>query len=346
MRSPTESAPITGLGPHGEAPAGIDQLQPTETAADAARAAGYEVVVVLHTTRSDWAKQQLAGISSTLESYGARIADVIDCEFQADRQVRVLDSLLQLRPDAVISIPVDNVATADAHGRLGEAGIRLVLMDNAPAGLLPGKHYVSVVSADNFGNGQVAALILSMYVPDGGRVAIIGYGADFYSTNEREIGFRKMMRERRPDLHLLRVEFADTDRAGEAAERVLRQEPDLSGMFVVWDDPAMQGVEAVRAANLDLPMTTVDLGNQVALEIASDGIIKGVGAQQPYDQGMAEALAVIMALAGEEPPPWVALPGLAVTRQNVLDAYQRVWHVPPPPGLREALEATRGRRRG
>jgi ribose transport system substrate-binding protein len=105
----------------------------------------------------------------------------------------------------------------------------------------------------------------------------------------------------------------------------------------------MQAVLALRAASLLLPVTTIDLGNEAAIELARGDLIKGIGAQQPYDQGVAVATATIMALIGRQPPPWVALPGLPVTRDDVIESYQVVWHAPAPPELLKARRAT-GRR--
>lgn len=329
--------PVTGLGPHGESPAPADQLDMSNEDAERARAAGYSVAVVMHTTHSDWAKQQLAGLRDTLIRYGATLVDVVDCEFHVERQVAALEGLLVTRPNAVISIPVDNARTAEAHRALAGVGIKLVLMDNAPVGLLPGAHYVSVVSADNFGNGQVAASILSEYVPERGMAGIVGFSVDFYVTNERELGFRKWMKERRPDVTLHCVEFVDIASAGQVARDLLSTVP-LDGLFVVWDDPAMAVVRALREAGQDVPLTTIDLGAEVAVEMARGGMVKGLGAQLPYDLGVAEATAAIMALAGGEPPPWIAMPALPVTRDSVLDAYAAVWRVPPPTILREAYE--------
>ena len=82
---------------------------------------------------------------------------------------------------------------------------------------------------------------------------------------------------------------------------------------------------------------TVDLGNEAAAEIARGGLIKGVGAQMPYDLGVAEATAAIMALVGADTPAWVALPAVPVTRENVLEAYEAVWHRPAPPALQRAF---------
>lgn len=333
---PFQHVAVEGLGPHGESAASVDQLAVSESDAARAREARFSVAVVIHTTGSDWSRQQIAGISDTLKLYGAALIDVVDCGFRARNQVEALDSLIARVPDAIISLPLDNLRAAEVHRRVTDAGIRLILMDNAPIGMIAGKHYVSVISADNFGNGQVAATILAPHVPERGTVGIIGFGVDFFATNEREIGFRKWMREHRPDVTLRLAEFLDLEMAGDVALEIVAHDRPIDALFVAWDEPAIRVVRALRAANWDIPITTVDLGNEVALEIARSGLIKGVGAQMPYDLGVAEATATVMALVGAEPPPWVALPALSVTRANVLDAYEAVWHRRAPAELREA----------
>jgi ribose transport system substrate-binding protein len=331
-------ASITGLGPHGEFAASVDQLEIPAEKATAARRRDYTVALVLHTTQSDWSKLQIEGVRATLETFNATVLEVIDCDFQAQRQTEALASLIERRPDAIISIPVDNALTADAHRRVSDAGIKLVLMDNVPLGMLPATDYVSVVSADNFGNGEAAAKILSNHVPVGGSVGIIGFKLDFFVTNEREIAFRKAMRERRPDVTLRQAEFSSVGQAASVALD-LASNQELHGLFVAWDQPAIEVARALNGIGRDIPMTTIDLGNEAAFEIARGDLIKGVGAQQPYDQGVAEALVAIMALVGQESPPWVALAGLSVTRANVLEAYEAVWHAPAPRELHTAFES-------
>jgi ribose transport system substrate-binding protein len=335
---PFDHVVVDSLGPHGESAASVDQLVVSDADADRARAAGYTVAVVIHTTASDWSRQQIAGISATLGPYGATLIDVVDCGFRARNQVDALERLASRRPDAIISLPVDNLRTAEAHQKVTEAGIKLVLMDNAPIGLIAGKHYVSVISADNFGNGQVAAAILAPLVPERGTVGIVGFGVDFFATNEREIGFRKWMREHRPDTTIQLAEFLDLELAGDVALDLLAQDRPIDALFVPWDEPAIRVVRALRSVGRAIPITTVDLGNEAAAEIARGGMIVGGGAQMPYDLGVAEATAAIMALAGAEPPPWVVLPALSVTRSNVLEAYPAVWHQPVPAELQLAFD--------
>lgn len=345
MRRDSEAfrlASVAGLGPHGEFPAPADQLQVSEASQARSRVSGLRVAVVLHTTTSDWSRQQLEGITLTLRRFGASVSDVIDCDFRVDRQVAALEQLASSRPDAVISIPLDNLRTADAHRKLADAGVRLLLMDNAPVGMLARRHYISVVSGDNFGLGQVAAELLSAHVPHDGTIGIVGFGRDFYVTTEREIAFRKWVSEHRPDATIRAAQFAEPDAAGQVAMQLTRGTPAIDGLFVVWDVPTMHVVRALRGAQLTIPITTIDLGNDVAIELALGDLVKGVGAQQPYDLGVAEATAIIMAFVEEDPPPWIVIPAMSVNRANVREAYEAVWHASVPPSLIQALDEEPG----
>ncbi|HEV7717734.1 MAG TPA: substrate-binding domain-containing protein [Arsenicitalea sp.] len=334
-----QSMSITGLGPHGEKAVPGDQITLTATEAKQAHSRRFNVAVVLHTTSSDWSKQELAGIVTSLGRYSAAVVDVVDCGFDAVVQAEALDRLVKERPDAIISIPIGNIAVAEAHRRVTAAGIKLLLLDNAPTGLMPGSDYVSVISADNFGLGAIGAELLSGHIRPGGTAGILAYGADFYATHEREIAFRTWMGKQRPDVKLVRAKFPDVGQVGATMQALLVDNPGLAGLFAVWDVPAMHAVNALKSLGLALPMTTVDLGNEVAEELGAHGMIKGIAAQRPFDQGVAAGRAALIALTGGQPAPWIALPGLSVSDDNLIAAYQVVWHSPAPATLR-------GNRRG
>jgi ribose transport system substrate-binding protein len=328
--------PIAGLGPHGERAAPPEHISLSETDAAAARAQRFKVAVVLHTTSSDWAKQELAGIDATLGRFGAAVVEVVDCGFRVAAQIRALNRLAREAPDAVISIPVGGTAVAEAHRGVSRAGIRLVLLDNGPTGLMPGSDYVSVVSADNFGLGAIAARLLSPHVPQHGKVGILSYQADFFATNEREIAFRKWMGSDRPDIRLKAVRFADVDLVAEPLNQFLDANVGMAGLFAVWDVPAAAAVTTLRRRSQYLPMTTTDLGNEAAIALARGDLLKGVAAQRAYDQGVTAATTTIASLVNRTPPSWVVLPGVAVTSENVVEAYRMIWHSPPPEALIQA----------
>jgi ribose transport system substrate-binding protein len=80
-------------------------------------------------------------------------------------------------------------------------------------------------------------------------------------------------------------------------------------------------------------VTTEDLGLTAALGIKNGEFIHGLGAQRPYDQGVAEAMLAAYGLLGKEAPPYVAANALPVSKDNLLEAWQQVYHADPPAEL-------------
>ena len=118
---------------------------------------------------------------------------------------------------------------------------------------------------------------------------------------------------------------------------MLARHRNLRGIWAVWDVPAEGVMAAARAAGRgDLVITTVDLGLNVALELARGGLVFGVGAQRPFDLGVHEAELAAYGLLDKAAPAYVALPALPVSRLSVLDAWESVYHNAPPPQLVEA----------
>jgi ribose transport system substrate-binding protein len=330
------SSTVIGLGPHGERAATPDLITLSQDDRARARAKAPRLAIVLHTTASDWARRHIAGIEACLGEVGAAVVDIVDCAYDAAKQVSALERLAQSKLDAIISIPLGGVAVANAYRKVAAAGIKLILLDNAPPGLLPEADYVSVVSSDNFGLGQIAADLLSPHVPLHGSVCILAYKIDFFATAQREIAFRKWMQRERPDVRLSQVKFATPASVGAVIEPHLDGHADLDGLFVVWDEPAVESLRILKHRERRPAMTTVDLGRTVACALAEGEILKGVAAQRPFQQGSAAATAAIAALTGRTVPPWIVLPGIAVTPDNVAEAYQAVGGTPASPQLMAA----------
>ncbi len=325
---------VAGLGPHGERPASAERIGLSEQDVERARRRRFRIAIVLHTTESDWAKQQIAGIGTVFENHGAAVTEVIDCAFSVDRQIEALERLAREPLDAVISIPFgDSARLATAYRAVSAAGIKLVLLDNAPVGLLPERDYVSVVSADNFGLGEIAAALLSPHVPAGGKIGLVAYRLGFFATTQREISFRRWFERERPDVIIRHVKFEHMEHIESLVAGFLEANTDTAGLFAVWDGPALRTMRAIESCARTIPMTTVDLGREVTVALAERRILQGIGAQRPFDQGSACAKATLSALVGNKVPSWVVLPGLSVTCANVVDAFQAVWHAPAPAGL-------------
>jgi ribose transport system substrate-binding protein len=83
---------------------------------------------------------------------------------------------------------------------------------------------------------------------------------------------------------------------------------------------------AARAAGrTDLIIINQDLGENVAIEMAKGGMVKGMGSQRPREAGIAEARLAAYALLGKESPPYVALPAAPITKENLLDMWKEIY---------------------
>ena len=321
---------ISGLGPHGERAAPPERVSLLPEDITAARSVTRRVAILLHTLDGDWTGLQISGMLGIFGDCGVVVTEVVDCGFSADRQVAALDRLIAAAPDAIIALPVANEQVVAAFRRVSAAGIRLVLLENVPTGLLPGTHYASLVSSDNFGLGKMAAAGLAPHLAQGAAVGVLGFAADFFATNEREIAFTNWMQANRPEVRTHVRRFATMEDAPDLALRMIADHPEIAGFFVVWDTPALAVAARLQSVGHTPVMATVDLGEDVAIALAAGRHFVSVAAQQPFQQGVAAARTTILALLGRPIPAWIAMPGMSVTRANVADSFQIVWRKQAP----------------
>ena len=117
--------------------------------------------IVLHYGGNDWSRAQVEGQKAEFAALGIDVVAVTDAGFKPETQVTNIETVIAKKPSIIVSIPVDPVSEAGAYKKAADAGVKLVFMDNVPKGLVAGKDYVSVVSADNYGNGVAAGLLMA-----------------------------------------------------------------------------------------------------------------------------------------------------------------------------------------
>ncbi|MEH7169446.1 substrate-binding domain-containing protein, partial [Priestia megaterium] len=339
---------ILSTGPHGEEAVSAKTLRLSLKELKKIKKKKYRAAIAMHYTGSDWSRSQLEGMQTTFEKMGIEVVAVTNAEFKWKKQVADIESILAKNPDILVSIPVDPELTASVYQKAAQAGVKLVFMDNTPNGLQHRKDYVSIVSADNYGNGIESANIMAEKLDRKGKVGIIYHDADFFATKQRTEAFEKTIKEKYPDIQIVdRRGITDSNDGEKVASAMIAEHQDLNGIFVVWDVPAEGALRATRTAKKsNLVITTMDLGMNVALEIAQDGPIKGLGAQLPYQQGVAEAILAGYGLLGKQAPPYVAVPSLKVMKENVIDAWQLVYHEDAPDIIQSVAKSRSAKEKG
>jgi ribose transport system substrate-binding protein len=193
---------VLSTGPHGEKPTPAEEVQLTDEELQKIKGMNATAAIVMHYGGDDWSRAQINGLTTRFKEMGIEVIATTDADFDPGKQVSDIETVLAKDPDIIVSIPTDPVATADAYKKAAEQGVELVFMDNVPDGFQQGKDYVSVVSADNYGNGVASAHLLASSLGGEGKVGAIFHAADFFVTQQRYEGFQKTMKEEYPDLTL------------------------------------------------------------------------------------------------------------------------------------------------
>ena len=330
---------IMGVGPLGETSAEVASSELSEAEIAAIKELNIKVGIVMQTMDIEWSTEQVRGITDQVEALGGTVINVCDGQWDTTKQTACIDNMITLGPDAIISIPVDDVGMAPAYAKISEAGIKLIFIDNVAKGLEFPSQYQGMVTSDNQGNGAFAAAALATYIPENGVVGILDFGVEFFVTKERTRGFQAWMADNRPDITIKIAEFQDASKAGDVASNFLTANPDVQGMFTVWEVPAMGILSALRGQGKSMPITLVNVGSDVALDLASGGMIKAIGAQRPYDEGVAEANFAARAIVGGSNPSYLAFPAAPFLRNNVLSVWTEIYKSPAPQAIQEACAA-------
>jgi ribose transport system substrate-binding protein len=340
------SGKVYSTGPNGEVPVVASTVTLSEQEILKVKALKATAAIVLHFGGNDWSSAQVSGLKYEFARLGIAVVAVTDANFKPEKQVSDIETVLARKPNIIVSIPTDPVATADAYKRAAEQGTTLVFMDNVPQGLKAGKDYVSVVSSDNFGNGIASAHLMAQAVNGKGDIGIIFHAADFFVTKQRYQGFKKTISESYPGIKIaVEQGIGGPDFAGDgekAASAMLTKYPNLKAIWAVWDVPAEGVLASARSAGrTDLVVITEDLGLNVAIDMAQKGNIRGLGAQRPFDQGVTEARLAAYGLLKKKAPDYVAWNALPVNRDNLLESWTTVYHQEAPAELSRAYKSAK-----
>jgi ribose transport system substrate-binding protein len=327
------------LSPHGQPVPGFPEGPPatppdvfkfTPDMIAKLKAGHYTAGIVMHTMDAGWPKLQVEGITKTLKEFGVDVVAVTDAKFQPGQQIADLEQMIARKPNVIFSIPIDPRSEAEAYKKAAAAGIKLVFMDNVPVGMAPGKDYVSVTASDNEQNAAFAARELAEAIGKKGEVGVITLVYDYYySVAARKVGALKAFKDY-PDIKVAEVgTFTSPEKAYNVATAMLTAHPNMKGVFVAWDTPAQQVVAAAKTLGRKIVVTTNDLAADSALNVAR-GEFLAVGAQRPYDQGVAEAQSAAYALLGKDVPPYISIATLRVKKIDRLSALKLVTKQDPP----------------
>jgi ribose transport system substrate-binding protein len=332
---------VVSDGQRGEPGFPAADLKLTDEQIEKVRAGNFTVAISMGWLGDDWASQQLIGLKETFEKLNIKVVAETNANWDDAKQIADLEAISVLKPDLLVSIPLNGQTTASAYKAIQQAGTKVVFIDQAVDGMEPGKDYAAIISSDNLALGMYLADALAESLGGKGDVAAMYFANDFYVTNLRYEGFIARVMAKYPDLNVVAAAgHNDPNKGQEVAQGVLARYPTLSGMYASWSIPAMGAVTAAVTAGRspdDFKIVNENFDQIVALNMAQNGFIAGISSQRPYDQGVAEATVGALALIGEPTPSYVVVPPLKVTRDTLPEAYKTIYRIDLPSEMTSAL---------
>lgn len=326
------------LGPNGEESTPAADVKLTDDEIAEIREGGYTAALVWHED-STFTRALGLGIEKRLSELGVEVIATTDAEFNAGKQRNDVESVMARKPDVIFTIPVDPTTAAAAYRPAVRAGTKLVFLSNTPKGYTYGKEYVGVVSVDQIETGDHTAKLLGDALGGKGKVGVIFHDAEFFITNQRDAAFRDALGRMYPDIEIAAESgFESPDRVADVARGMLTRNPDLDAIYTTWAEPGQGVLSAIRETGRnDVKLVTVDLSEPVALDMAKGGSTVGLAADDLVEAGRTMANVAGYGLVGKKAPRFAVAPTLAITRDNLLDAWQQAYGSPAPEAVQEAV---------
>ena len=235
-----------------------------------------------------------------------------------DEQRAMVDQVIKDKPDAIIFIPVDDIAMIDSVNKLNDAKIPVVLVSNP----LPGR-FVTYVGADDFEIGYREARYLFDNMGGKGKIVVIEGTPAAPTNRERVRGYKRAFTES-PGIEVLGSEVGNYQQpdARRVTEKLLAEHPQIDAVLSANDSMALGVLEALKAANRSAIVIGIN-GIVPAVKQIETGAILATVDFNMFKIGCTATRAAIRYLKREPLPDKVLLPAEVIDKTNY-----KAWLVP------------------
>jgi ribose transport system substrate-binding protein len=250
---------------------------------------------------------------------GARIVHYVPKQpDNVDEQKAMVEQAIKDRPDAVVFIPVDNVAMIASVKQLNDAKIPVVLASNP----LPG-HFVTFVGADDFEIGYREARYLFEHLGGKGKIVVIEGTPAAPTNRERVRGYKRAYGEY-PGIQVLASGVGNYQQpdARRVMETFLKDFSEIDAVLSANDGMALGALEALKEASRTAVVIGIN-GILPAVKLIETGAILASVDFNMFKIGCTATRAALRHLKGEKLPDKIMLPAEIIDRTNY-----KAWLVP------------------
>ena len=280
----------------------------------------YTIGFSVYYTVDEVGAMYLEGMEDAAEEVGINLL-INDANYDQDNQNQAIEQWILQGVDGVIMTPCDFYGCQSALEALEEAGIPVVTIDAPPcAGSVD-----SCVVYDCVEQGREAAEALEAYLLDNDieMSGDIYYGTlPFVHPNAvtREIGFFEVF-DKYEDIEIIALTGESPEDHYTAFEGAIQANSDMLGTWGLYSSSTYGIMNAVKAANVDIPITSID-NDRVILEGIYNGEVLGSCCYGAIEGSRLGLMQMINLLEGVNVPGIIYQTNIMVTQDNVEEMFE------------------------
>jgi ABC-type sugar transport system substrate-binding protein len=244
----------------------------------------------------------------------------LDSHNSAQTQLQNAQDAISRGVAGIIISPTDSSTAPSVLQLAQKANIPVVIAD---IGTNSGD-YVSFIISDNYegakGVGEALAKALKAKGWQDGSVGLVTISQARKNGQARTAGFRDALKAAgiTKEAGLQQMQSYTADETFKFVQDMLTANPDMKGLWIQTDQPAIGALRAIKAARKDgqLLLAAFD-GIPEFVDLLKSGEIVASGMQQPYLMGEKSAEAMFTHLEGGTPEKQILVPILIVTSENI-----------------------------
>jgi len=280
------------------------------------------IALVVKTLNSPFFMDMQKGAEESANRLGVNlIVQAADREVDVERQMQIIENLIQRKVDALCVTPSGTTEIIPAILKANQSGIPVLIVDtraDVEALEKAGGKTATFIGSDNYEGGKIAGAYMVELLGGAGKVAILE-GIPGHETGDSRLkGFHESISVA-PGIEVVASQTAnwERDQGFNVFQNILEAHPDIDGLFAASDLMALGAIEAISAAGKTGQIIVVSFDAlDEAREAVENGLMAGTVAQYPKEMGRIAIEYAFKVLQGETIPDYLPVKIELVKKEN------------------------------
>jgi ribose transport system substrate-binding protein len=325
-------------GPNGETVTlDTDSLRLTVSEVKKIQDGNHKIAISWNSLDSEYFMAWRKGTVDACEYLNIEIVAEASANFDAAKQLSDVENFITLKPDAIISAPIDPIVASGAFRPAVDAGINLAFVSNIPEGYEKDKDYIGVTTSNCYDYGVFAFELLYDLLGSGGKLAALPWETNYWFTNYYNSVFFDLVEN--SDLDLIAKEgYVTFDDSYSVANGIILTHPEVEAIYVDYCTPGFGAVNACKDNGREDIYLVVGGYDEPTLLALIDGSFDGVYSDVTYLVGFNSVLLACYGILDKEGPEYAVCPAVKFTTENMREIWSVGMGIPLPESVDKALQ--------